>query len=103
MNADQSDRTVPADLLAFVKAIAGETRVAILLLFMDGRSRTVNEIASGVGLSQPATSEQLSGMRRAGLLLSTRDGKEVYYRPNREAILKNLERLNLLLRECCER
>ncbi len=94
--------TVPAELFEFIKAIASESRMNILLLFLDGEERTVNQIAEAVGLSQPATSEQLAFMKRAGVLVSEKQGKEVYYRPDRAQIVRSLETLSTLLKSCCD-
>ena len=38
------------------------------------------QIAEEVGLGQPATSEHLAVLRQAGVLLSRKEGKEVYFR-----------------------
>ena len=51
---------IPADLLNFLKSLASESRLNIVLLFLDGQERTVNQIAEAVGLGQPATSEHLA-------------------------------------------
>ncbi len=93
---------VPPELLEFVKAIASESRIKILLLFLDGQQRTVNQIAEAVGLGQPATSEHLALMKHSGLLLSEKQGKEVYYHPDRARIIHSLETLTSLLKSCCD-
>ncbi len=97
-----SKPTVPTELLDFVKAIASESRMNILLLFLDGQARTVNQIAEAVGLGQPATSEHLALMKHAGLLVSEKQGKEVYYRPDRAQIIHYVETLSTLLKNCCD-
>jgi DNA-binding transcriptional ArsR family regulator len=93
---------LPAELLNFLKSLASESRLNIVLLFLDGQERTVNQIAEAVGLGQPATSEHLAVLRQAGVLLSRKDGKEVYFRPDRARVLKTLDALNSLLRRCCD-
>lgn len=93
--------TLPRTLLAFLKAAASESRLRILLLFMDGQERTVNEISVAVTLEQSTTSEHLALMRRNGLLVSRRSGREVYYRPDGAAIARHLDALGRLLRRCC--
>ncbi len=98
----KANSIVPADLLDFIKAIASESRMNILLLFLDGQERTVNQIAEAVNLGQPATSEHLALMKRSGLLVSKKQGKEVYYRPDRARIIRSLETLSAMLRSCCE-
>lgn len=92
---------LPADLLNFLKSLASESRLKIVLLFLDGQERTVNQIAEAVELSQPATSEHLAVLRQAGVLLSRKEGKEVYFRPDRRRVLATLDALNGLLRRCC--
>ncbi len=93
--------TVPKELLDFLKSAASESRLKILLLFIDGQARTVNQISEMVALEQSTTSEHLASMKRNGLLLSNKSGKEVYYRPDKERIMKFLNELNQLLSKCC--
>ncbi len=91
---------VSLELLDFVKSIASESRMNILLLFLDGQERTVSQITEAVGLGQPTTSEHLAVMKRAGVLISEKRGKEVYYRPDRLRIAQYLETLSTMLK-CC--
>ena len=93
-------RQVPPELLEFVKSIASESRMNILLLFLDGQERTVNEISEAVKLGQPTTSEHLAVMKRAGVLVAEKRGKEVYYQPDRLKIADLLDTLSRLLK-CC--
>jgi ArsR family transcriptional regulator len=96
-----SQLAIPQDLLEFVKSLASETRMSILLLFLDGQERTVSQVTEAIGLGQPTTSEQLAVMKRSGVLTSEKRGKEVYYRPNRLEIARQLEYLSSLLKQCC--
>lgn len=93
--------TVPKELLNFLKSVASESRMKILLLFIDGQERTVNQVSELVGLEQSTTSEHLALMKRNGLLLSQKSGKEVYYRPDKDKIVQFLDVLNQLLSKCC--
>jgi DNA-binding transcriptional ArsR family regulator len=93
---------IPTDLLNFLKSLASESRLNIVLLFLDGQERTVNQIAAAIDLGQPATSEHLAVLRQAGVLLSRKEGKEVYFRPDRVRVLASLDEVNRLLRQCCE-
>lgn len=93
--------TISTELLDFLKSVASESRMKILLLFIDGQERTVNQIAEQVKLEQSTTSEHLALMKRNGLLLSQKSGKEVYYRPDREKIIQFLGALDQLLSKCC--
>ncbi len=93
--------TISTELLDFLKSVASESRMKILLLFIDGQERTVNQISEQVKLEQSTTSEHLALMKRNGLLLSQKSGKEVYYRPDREKIIQFLGALDQLLSKCC--
>ena len=92
---------IPKDLLNFLKSVASDSRMNILLLFVDGQERTVNQISELVGLEQSTTSEHLALMKRNGVLFSQKQGKEVYYRPDTEKIRQFLNALNQLLSKCC--
>lgn len=94
--------TVSQELLDFTKALASESRINILLLFLDGQERTVNQIAETTELGQPTTSEHLAIMKRSGVLVSKKEGKEVYYRPDRAQIARYLDLLSNLLKKCCD-
>jgi len=93
---------VAQDLLEFVKSLGSETRMNILLLFLDGQERTVNQITEAIGLGQPTISEHLAVMKRAGVFISEKRGKEVYYRPDRVQIAQYLETLSNVLKKCCQ-
>lgn len=89
-------------LVDFTRSIASESRLNVLLLFLDGQERTVNQIAEAIGLAQPTTSEHLAIMKASGVLVSHRRGKEVYYRPDRVRIARYLRVLSDVLKRCCE-
>lgn len=93
---------VAQELLDFVKSIGSETRMNILLLFLDGQERTVSQITEAIGMGQPTISEHLTVMKRAGVLTSEKRGKEVYYRPDRILILRYLDTLSSVLKACCQ-
>jgi DNA-binding transcriptional ArsR family regulator len=96
-----NQHAVSQELLDFTKAIGSESRIQILLLFLDGQERTVNQITEAVGLGQPTTSEHLAIMKRSGILAAEKRGKEVYYRPDRVQIAHYLDVLSNLLKKCC--
>ncbi len=66
----------------FFFALGDRTRQQILLVFEPGEEICVNDIARLFELSRPAISHHLKVLRKAGLLLSEKRGKEVYYRVN---------------------
>ena len=85
----------------FLHAVAGESRQQLLLLFLNGRERTVGELVEESGLGQSTISIQLGILHRAGLLSRRKQGKEVFYRPDRARIVLMLDRLSLFLKKCC--
>ena len=94
-------RDTREDLQEFLKALASETRQRILLLFVDGQERTVNQVAEEAGIGQSTASEHLSVLKRGGLMKANRSGKEVYYRPDRERVLHLLRSLTDIISHCC--
>lgn len=85
----------------FLKALASETRQKILFLFAGGDRKTVGQIASELEIGPSTASEHLAILKRGGLVDSEREGKEVYYRPNRGRILGILKKLTDCLTHCC--
>lgn len=64
-----------------IKALADETRLEILDLLKNGEMN-VNEIADKCTVSRPTISHHLQIMKRSGVLVSSKDGKEIYYSIN---------------------
>jgi len=85
----------------FLKALASETRQQIMLHFAGGKELTVGEVAECCGLGQSTTSEQLSILRRGGLVTATRNGKTVRYRADPTTISARLAELQGYLACCC--
>ncbi|WNF01471.1 metalloregulator ArsR/SmtB family transcription factor [Streptomyces luomodiensis] len=74
--------------------MASGTRQKLFSHFSDGQELTVGEVAERAGLGPSTTSEHLAVLRRGGLLQSTRSGKLVRYRADREGIAELLEQLH---------
>ena len=95
-----------ADLLApkVFKALGDPTRVGMLRwLALQGKAEcTVNEVTEASSVSQSAVSRHLAVLRDAGILSSTRRGKEVFYRVNVEDLVVRLRRLADALESCCK-
>lgn len=90
------------DLDVFLKALASETRQKILFqVFGAGQRRTVGAVAQAMALGQSTASEHLAILKRGGLLQAHRDGKEVYYQPDRQRIVALLQQLTERLSCCC--
>jgi hypothetical protein len=67
-----------APLLRFFKALAHESRLR-LLGFLAQRARTVQELASLLGLTEPTTSHHLGLLREAGLVSLRVEGNLHWY------------------------
>lgn len=70
---EELDRTA-----ALVKVLDSKTRLQILLL-LDDAERVVHELVTELEKSQPLISQHLRVLRRAGLVSSSRNGREVLY------------------------
>ena len=64
---------------AVFRALADPSRRAVLEQLMRGES-AVNELTARFSISQPAVSQHLAALRKAGLVLERRAGRQVYYR-----------------------
>jgi DNA-binding transcriptional ArsR family regulator len=93
--------TIDGPTQDFLKALASETRQQIMLLFAGDRQLTVGEVADRCGLGQSTTSEQLTILKRGGLVQAARDGKLVRYRADPTTIATRLDHLQTYLACCC--
>jgi len=82
----------PAAGTKTLKALADETRQSILELLKD-REMSVGEIVACFDLTQPTISHHLGLLRRAGLVLTRREGRQVYYTANRCCLQACTQRL----------
>lgn len=74
------------DSVTFGKAIADETRQNIMRLLCC-QCLCVTDVVEQIGtLSQPTVSHHLSVLRDAGLVNVRREGKQVYYSLDQEAV-----------------
>jgi ArsR family transcriptional regulator, arsenate/arsenite/antimonite-responsive transcriptional repressor len=75
------------DPVTFAKAIADGTRQQIMLLLCCDWL-CVNDVVDklGAAVSQPTVSHHLSILREAGLVDMRREGKQVFYALNQQAI-----------------
>lgn len=64
-----------------IRALSDETRIEILNILRNGEMN-VNDIAEKCIVSRPTISHHLQIMKRAGILNSVKDGKEIYYSLN---------------------
>lgn len=68
-----------AQVAEVFKQISDGSRLRILWLLCHCEE-CVSNIAAAVGMSDPAVSHHLKLLRKSGLIVSRRDGKEVYYK-----------------------
>ena len=66
------------DAADFLKAVAHESRLAILCLLSRGE-RSVGELETALDLRQSTVSQQLARLRLEGLVTTRREGKSIYY------------------------
>ena len=64
-----------------VKALSDEVRLEILNI-IGHRELMVNEIADKTSVSRPTVSHHLQILKRAGIVTSRKEGKEMYYSVN---------------------
>lgn len=87
--------------LVLLNALNDQTRQKIILIFMVQKEYCVNDIANQFNLSRPTISHHLNLMKRAKILSSRKEGKEIYYSFNKEYVVGNLELLVQFLNQCC--
>lgn len=92
MNSDKAKAIPPqwAHMSKLFTALGDEQRQRILLTFGKGEELNVTQIASASSLSRPAVSHHLKVLREAGALSARKQGREIYYRVDREALLNTL-------------
>lgn len=80
---------------AFLKKFSNPDRLLIACTLIAGE-RSVRELEDGLGIRQPGLSQQLSELRRAGLITGRKEGKQVFYRlsdPRIESFIHIMHRL----------
>lgn len=78
-------------------AALGDISRLLLLYAMADEPRSVGELVTRVGLSQPAVSRHLRIMRDSGVVSAERHGKLIYYYPTDRRIVEAMDVLRLVL------
>lgn len=73
------------DAIQFAKAIADETRQEIMKNLCC-KWLNVSDVVDGLGVSQPTVSHHLAVLRKAQLVKTRRDGKQVFYTLDQAAV-----------------
>ena len=84
------EKSLPADRglqFAEVAKAHGHAHRLVILELLAQRERSVEDLATASRLSLANASQHLRLMRRAGLLVSRRDGKQILYRRSDPALL----------------
>jgi DNA-binding transcriptional ArsR family regulator len=95
-------RAIPREWRTIAKAftaLGDEHRQRILLTFEAGEELNVGQIVEVSTLSRSAVSHHLKLLREAGVLLSEKRGKEVWFRINKPFLLEALQSVQVYLRE----
>lgn len=85
-----------------LRALAHAVRLQILCSVKE-TERSVGEIEEVTGITQPGLSQQLGVLRKAGLVETRREGKQIFYRVDRARIAAVSELLNTLAGPAAER
>nr|BBH89897.1 hypothetical protein KTC_46480 [Thermosporothrix sp. COM3] len=85
------------ELKAMVKALAGVTRLAIIYHLSRDEKISVSDLSITLGISQPLVSWHLRKLRRAGLIETRREGRQVYCIFNQQRFRSCLQRLEGLI------
>lgn len=78
-----------------LRALAHAVRLQILCAIKD-HEHSVGEIEEITGIAQPGLSQQLGILRKADLVKTRRDGKQIFYQVDREQMLLASDLLDAL-------
>lgn len=73
------DRPQADAMVERLRTLAQPQRLMILSVLLDGE-HAVGEIEEATGIGQPALSQQLAELRRADLVATRREARQIYYR-----------------------
>jgi ArsR family transcriptional regulator, arsenate/arsenite/antimonite-responsive transcriptional repressor len=87
------------DLSAYFEGLANPTRLRIVQRLAEVKESRVSDVALLLGISQPRMSWHLRLLRRARIVTTRRDGREVFCRLDRDSIQASFQRFSRLLEE----
>ena len=82
----------------FCKTLSHPVRLAILDSFRQGE-KTVTSLVNETGATQSTVSQQLSLLRRLGIVRPRRAGRRVYYRLTDRRVLKAYDLVDAVVKE----
>jgi ArsR family transcriptional regulator, arsenate/arsenite/antimonite-responsive transcriptional repressor len=89
------------ECMELLAALTDDTRQRIIVLFYKNKELCVTDIAGNFDLSRPTISHHLNLMKRAKLLNTRKEGKEIYYSFNRDYVIDMMESILDSLKQCC--
>ena len=78
------------NLAELFKVFGDSTRIRILLLLQE-KEASVNEIANELKMNQSAISHQLKNLKHSKLIKNRRDGQTIYYSLDDDHVYKIIE------------
>lgn len=79
----RADKTL--EISELFKILSDPTRIQILKMLLSEREMCVNDIAKSINMSHSATSHQLSGLTKRGIVVCERKGKTMCYKINKNS------------------
>lgn len=80
-------QSTAAEVSGLMKILSSENRLMILCQLVEGE-RSVGELAGLLGMRDASMSQQLSLLRRDGLVSTRREGQTIYYALARDDIAR---------------
>ena len=74
------------DCVEFCKALADDTRQQILVMLLDGE-KCVSDIVDAFQMTQPTISHHLNVLKQFNLVVSRKEGKQVFYDINHDNVV----------------
>lgn len=75
------------DCVEFCKALADDTRQKILVMLLE-EELCVGDIVEAFHMSQPTISHHLGILKQFNLVISRKEGKQVFYAINRDNVVE---------------
>ena len=97
-NAIKLDYIVLRRSVLILRAVNHDLRQKMIRLLEDEGSMTVTEIYVKLRLEQSVASQHLALLRRAGIVVTERDGKFIYYSLDKERIAEIAKLLDELVK-----
>jgi ArsR family transcriptional regulator len=80
------EANVDINCVEFCKTLADDTRQQILVMLLE-REMSVGDIVDAFSMSQPTISHHLGILKQFGLVVSRKEGKQVFYAINRDNVV----------------